>query len=438
MPQHTKSDEQLGGRLDGRGGHRAGRGGRGGRLVLADGSIFRGRAFGAAGVTTAAEVVFNTAMTGYQESLTDPSYRGQVLVETFPMIGIVGVNDVDEESARVQVSGLVVHELARLASNYRSTGSLSDYLSAYGVMGLAGVDTRALTRRIRSSGAMAGVLSDDASLSDAELLALARSAGSMAGQNLVPSVGRSEEGRWEQSLGEWGGEWGGGSEGAHAAGKSCRVLAFDCGAKNNILRHLVSRGCEVVVVPHDVGAADILGRFERGEIDGVFVSNGPGDPSAVEATIETLRAIVKHPTRVPIFGICLGHQLLALAVGAKTYKLAFGHRGTNQPVLECASVIGGMGEEGGGVGGKGGGRVAITSQNHGFAVEAESLEAAGGRVTHRHLNDQTVAGFELLDQPVFGVQFHPEASPGPHDGAGLFDRFVEAMLVGCGGRGGRG
>lgn len=374
-----------------------------GRLVLADGSVFRGIAFGAEGVTTVAEVVFNTAMSGYQESLTDPSYRGQILVETFPLIGNTGVNDADVESARVQVSGFVVRELARRPSNYRSTDSLDAYLREQGVLGLAGIDTRALTRRIRSTGAMAGALSDDTSKSDADLLKLAREASSMAGQNLVPEVGCSAESNWDETLGSW-------AAGANAEGDRVRVLAFDCGAKNNILRHLATRGCDVMVVPHDTPADEILGRYERGEIDGVFVSNGPGDPAAVESTIETLRTIVSDETAIPVFGICLGHQLLALAVGAKTYKLAFGHRGINQPVVESAA-----------------GKVVITSQNHGFAVEPESLAKVGGRVTHVHLNDQTVAGFELTDKPVFSVQFHPEASPGPHEGAALFDRFVRSM-----------
>ncbi len=374
-----------------------------GRLVLADGSIFRGTAFGARGVTSVAEVVFNTAMSGYQESLTDPSYRNQILVETFPLIGNTGVNPADVESGRVQVAGFVVRELARRASNYRSTGGLDAYLCEQGVLGLAGIDTRALTRRIRASGVMAGVLSDEAAKSDQALLALARGAAGMAGQNLVPEVGCNAESSWDQTLGDW-------HAGARSGSDRPSVLAFDCGAKHNILRHLATRGCDVLVVPHDTEADSIIQRFEAGEIDGVFVSNGPGDPAAVAVTIETLRGVVAHEPAIPVFGICLGHQLLALAIGAKTFKLPFGHRGINQPVLETSA-----------------GRVAITSQNHGFAVEAESLERAGGRVTHRHLNDQTIAGFELVDRPVFGVQFHPEASPGPHDGASLFDRFVASM-----------
>ena len=353
-------------------------------------------------------MVFNTAMTGYQESLTDPSYSGQILVQTFPLIGNTGVNPEDVESARVQVSGFVVRELARRHSNFRAHSDLSAYLAAAGVLGLAGVDTRALTRRLRSTGAMNGVLTDRADLTDAELVERARAAPSMAGQNLVPAVGCASRSSWAETLGAW-------SPGVTSDGgaRPLRVLALDCGAKRNILRNLAERGCEVTVVPHDTPAAEILAMAKRGEIDGLFISNGPGDPAAVEATVATLREVLRAEPPLPTFGICLGHQLLALAVGARTYKLPFGHRGANQPVMDRFFD-----------------RVEITSQNHGFAVDRASLEAAGAEETHTHLNDGTVAGFRLKDRPVFSVQYHPEASPGPHDASPLFDAFVRMMRDG--------
>lgn len=388
-----------------------------GRLALADGSIHRGRAFGAVsrGIASVGEVVFNTAMSGYQESLTDPSYTGQILVETFPLIGNTGVNEEDVESAKVQVAGFVVRELARLHSNYRAGADLASYLSRNGVLGLEGIDTRAITKRLRTAGSMMGVISDRQDLSDEALVEMALRAPSMAGQNLVPLVACASRQSWTESLGDWSpgraGESDSTTPGAADGKARYRVLAFDCGAKRNILRNLTERGCEVTVVPFDTPAAEVERMFEHGEIDGVFISNGPGDPAAVEATVATLRRLIRAdgPT-VPTFGICLGHQLLSLAAGARTYKLPFGHRGINQPVLNRETR-----------------RVEITSQNHGFAVEPESLEAAGGEVTHLHLNDGTVAGFRLRGRPVFSVQYHPEASPGPHDAGYLFDAFVESM-----------
>ncbi len=365
------------------------------RLALEDGSVWAGRAFGAAisGVSTS-EVVFNTAMTGYQESLTDPSYRGQTLVSTAPIVGIYGINGEDGESERVQVSGFIVHELSRRVSNHRATTDLSTFLADAGVAGIAGVDTRALTRRLRSAGVMRGAMTDDAGVSDADLVQAAKDSPLMSGQNLASEVSCDEISSRE------------------APGETKRtVLALDCGAKQNIFRELERRGCAVVRVPWDTPASELRGRLDRGEAHGLLVSNGPGDPDAVEASVATLRELISGPAEQtpPVFGICLGNQLLALASGAKTYKLKFGHRGANQPVKSELT-----------------GKVEITSQNHGFAVEADSLPE-GAEATHVNLNDGTLAGFRLKDRPVFAVQHHPEASPGPRDASYLFDRFVEAM-----------
>ncbi len=379
------------------------------RLALPDGSVFVGRAFGDAGRvrTVSAEVVFNTALTGYQESLTDPSYCGQALVMTTPLIGNYGINLEDLESARVQVAALIVRELAQRHSNHRATEDLSAWLARDGVLGITGIDTRALTRSLRASGVTPGVLSNDDAISDVELVRLARSAPRMDGQNLVPKVGCTSKQGWSETLGEWG-------PGVPRGGRRWRVAALDCGAKRNILRNLSHRGCEVVLWPHESRGEDLVRAQERGEIDGLFVSNGPGDPAAVRCVVDMLRHVVHEIEKpLPTFGICLGHQLLALALGATTYKLKFGHRGTNQPVRNLLT-----------------GRVEITSQNHGFAVDAESLNVVGGQPTHINLNDGSLAGFRMPERPVFAVQHHPEASPGPHDSAYLFDAFVRMMEVG--------
>ncbi|MBS0188186.1 MAG: glutamine-hydrolyzing carbamoyl-phosphate synthase small subunit [Planctomycetes bacterium] len=381
------------------------------RLALADGTVFHGRGFGAVGkgVVARAEVVFNTAVCGYQESLTDPSYTGQILVQTFPLIGNTGVNTEDVESGKVQVSGFVVRELARLHSNYRANEDLSTYLARHNVIGIEGIDTRSLTKKLRTTGSIQGVLTDApvsgaGAVSDQQLVEMARANPSMAGQNLVPLVGCASKCAWNEDLGEW-------APPVADSSRRFRVLALDCGAKRNILRNLTERGCDVTLVPHDITADEIKQKYRDKEIDGLFISNGPGDPAAVHKTIETLRGVVTDPAvSIPTFGICLGHQLLALAVGATTYKLKFGHRGINQPILNTTS-----------------GRVEITSQNHGFAVDRAALEKVGGEPTHVHLNDQTLAGFRMKDKPVFSVQYHPEASPGPHDASYLFDQFVEAM-----------
>lgn len=360
------------------------------RLALEDGTIFTGTGFGACDgdLSSAGEVVFNTAMTGYQEALTDPSYAGQILTFTAPMMGNYGVCDEDVESGRPQVAGVVVRELARLHSGHRAVADLGSWLADAGVLGLAGIDTRALVRRLRTAGAMRGVISCDQASTDDELIALARRSPHMSGRNLAAAVSPDRE----HDAGA-----------REAGGDSPSVLVLDCGAKSSICRNLAARGCRVVTAPHDLDA----GRIAELAPDGLLVSNGPGDPEAVSATIETLRQVAGG---VPTFGICLGHQLLALALGATAFKLKFGHRGANQPVRNLLT-----------------GRVEITSQNHGFCIDAGSLAAIDCEITHVHLNDGTLAGFRHRTRPIFSVQYHPEAAPGPHDAAYLFDCFLHMI-----------
>jgi carbamoyl-phosphate synthase small subunit len=365
------------------------------KLALEDGTVFTGGAFGASG-TSEGEVVFNTSMTGYQEILTDPSYKGQIVTMTYPLIGNYGINREDVESKRPHVAGFVVKERSHIYSNYRASLSLDEYLKENGIIGIQGIDTRALTRKLRVSGAMRGILSTE-TLDDAKLVEKARNAAQMAGADWVQAVKPDKPYAWDEDRGEW-------TDGKVERGDGLHVVALDCGAKNNILRHMKDRGIQVTVLPPDTTADEIL----KHNPDGVFVSNGPGDPSVLDYAVTPLKGVLKKS--VPTFGICLGHQLLGRAIGADTYKLKFGHRGGNQPVKNLDT-----------------GRVEITSQNHGFAVDKATLEANGGIVTHLNLNDNTVEGFRHKDLPVFSVQYHPEASPGPHDASYLFDAFVEMM-----------
>lgn len=365
-------------------------------LVLADGTVFHGWSFGAAG-TTIGEVVFNTGMTGYQEVLTDPSYCGQIVTFTYPELGNTGVNPEDEESEAPQIRGVIARNICPRPSNWRSTQSLPDYLKYHQIPGIYGIDTRALTRRIRSAGAMNGAISTEI-LDPTELLEQLQDAPTMAGLNLVREVTTREIYEWsDATTPTW--EF---SSGASFTAEPLTVVAIDFGIKRNILRRLASYGCRVVVVPADTPVEEIL----KYNPDGIFLSNGPGDPSAVTEGIETARALLA--TQKPMFGICMGHQILGLSLGAETFKLKFGHRGLNQPA--------GLKQQ-----------VEITSQNHGFAIAAESLPEAEVEITHLNLNDRTVAGLRHKNLPLFSVQYHPEASPGPHDADYLFERFVQTM-----------
>jgi carbamoyl-phosphate synthase small subunit len=363
-------------------------------LALADGSVFHGVSIGASG-STCGEVVFNTALTGYQEILSDPSYCRQIVTLTYPHIGNVGTNHEDDESQQVFAAGLIVRDLARSASNFRSEKSLDDYLANRALVGIAGIDTRRLTRLLRDKGAQPGAIvvgSDERSA-----VQLARSFPGMAGLDLAKVVSVREPYEWTETAWEAGRGYG------RLAQARWHVAAYDFGVKRNILRLLAERGCRVTVVPAQTPASEV----ERLQPDGVFLSNGPGDPEPCDYAVEATRELIARG--YPTFGICLGHQIMGLAAGGRTLKMKFGHHGANHPVLDVDS-----------------GRVLITSQNHGFAVDPASLPA-NCRITHKSLFDGSLQGFRYTDRPAFCFQGHPEASPGPHDVGGLFDRFVQLM-----------
>jgi len=357
-------------------------------LALEDGTYYIGSAFGSRGERWG-EVVFNTGMTGYQEILTDPSYCGQIVVMTYPLIGNYGINREDFESKKSYVRGFVVKEECDHPSNWRASYKIADFLSREGVPGISGIDTRALTRHLRNLGTMRGVISTEEA-DPAALVEKARACPQLSGQQMVPEVSTREMYRVE--------------------GKGLRVVLMDFGSKLNIIRHLHMRGCDIYVVPPETGPEEILAL----KPDGVMLSNGPGDPLNVPYAAVTVRELAG---KVPIFGICLGHQIMSLAMGAKTYKMKFGHRGANHPVKDLIT-----------------GRVYITSHNHGFSVDEESMAGLGLEVTHRNLNDSTVEGMRHVNLPLFSVQYHPEASPGPTESEYLFDQFLEMMEKHRGGR----
>lgn len=364
-------------------------------LVLADGSVFHGTSIGATGHTIG-EVVFNTSMTGYQEILTDPSYFRQIVTLTYPHIGNTGTNTEDLESDGVYAAGLIIRDLPKLHSNFRSNQSLSEYLKENNVVAIADIDTRRLTRILRDKGAQAGCIMTG-NVDEKKALELALSFGSMVGKDLAQEVTTKETYQWTQ------GEWQLGKGYVETTAPEFNIVAYDFGVKRNILRMLAQRGCHITVVPAKTPAKEVLALNP----DGIFLSNGPGDPEPCDYAIHAIKEILA--TKKPVFGICLGHQLLGLASGGKTKKMAFGHHGANHPVQDLNTQ-----------------QVMITSQNHGFEVDENSLPA-NVRVTHRSLFDNSVQGIELTDQVAYSFQGHPEASPGPHDVAYLFDKFIEAM-----------
>jgi carbamoyl-phosphate synthase small subunit len=370
-------------------------------LALEDGTWFQGVSAGAPGHTEG-EVVFNTSMSGYQEVLTDPSYAGQIVTMTAPQIGNYGVADTDVESSKPQVAGFVMRDPSPVSSNWRSQGTLRDYLTRNHIVAIGDIDTRALTRRLRSAGVMRGIIATG-QVDPAELVAKARLITPMEGSDLVKDVTCAEPYDFEQTLADAVTEASYGVPPLRRAKKTLRVAAYDYGIKTNILRRLAAHGCKVRVFPASTPAAELL----AWKPDGIFLSNGPGDPAAVTYAIDNIKELAK--TDVPTFGICLGHQLMGLALGAKTYKLKFGHRGGNHPVKQLET-----------------GAIEITSQNHGFSVDPDSLPAHV-KVTHLNLYDGTVEGLRHTGKPIFSVQYHPEASPGPHDADYLFEEFLTEM-----------
>jgi carbamoyl-phosphate synthase small subunit len=368
------------------------------KLVLENGTIFTGEFFGASGETTG-EVVFNTSLTGYQEILTDPSYASQIVTMTYPLIGNYGVNMEDLESVKPQVAGFAVKEYSEFPSNFRSMGSLGDWLLKHNIIGIQGIDTRMLTKMIRSIGAMRGIISTE-DLDDESLYIKVIKSPQMTGLDLASRVTTHESYKWDNV-----------DKTQFAlplvkpatSRKKWNVVVYDYGVKQNILRRLTSYGCNLTVLPAQTSAEDVLNM----KPDGIFLSNGPGDPAAVTYAIKNIKKLVG---KKPIFGICLGHQLLALALGGKTFKLKFGHRGGNHPVKNLKT-----------------GSIEITSQNHGFAVDPDSLDAKAIEITHENWNDHTNEGFRHRSLPIFSVQYHPEASPGPHDSDYLFAQFIEMM-----------